>query len=156
MFLPLSKPEIKQILELLMKKTYKMLAKQGIVLKLTEKAKDLLADLGYEPAFGARPLKRVIQKEVINELSKLVLSGEYGAGDTIYVGVEPKGLTFSKEPLKENGQSPKKEAKAEENGNPKKEEERQKQLDGLKKATKDVEDATKKMKKDEGDNPNEN
>ena len=156
MFLPLTKNEIKQILDLLMKKTYKMLARQGIVLKVSEKAKDLLADLGYEPQFGARPLKRVIQKEVINELSKLVLSGEYGAGDTIYVGVDVKGLTFSKEPPKENGQPSKPEPKAQENGNPKKEEERQKQLDDLKKATKEVEDAVKKAKKDEGDKPNEN
>ena len=158
MFLPLSKPEIKQILDLLMNKTYKMLEKQGIVLNLTEKAKDLLADLGYEPAFGARPLKRVLQKEVINELSKLVLSGEYGAGDTIYVGVDAKGLTFGKEPIVENEQPPKKkpQPKAEENGSSKKDEDRQKQLDDLKKSTKDVEDATKNIKKDEGDKPNEN
>ncbi len=152
MFLPLTKDEIKQILELLMKKTYQMLGKQGIVLKISEKAKAFLADLGYEPQFGARPLKRVLQKEVINELSKLVLSGQYGAGDTVYVGVNLKGLTFSKEPPTENGQPP----KVEENGNPKKEEERQKKLDDLKKATKNVEDAVKKMKKDGNDKSDEN
>ena len=132
-----------------------MLAKQGIVIKISEKAKDLLADLGYEPQFGARPLKRVLQKEVINELSKLVLSGEYGAGDTIFVGVDAKGLTFSKEPKGENGQPKKQKPKAQENGNPKSGDKRQKQLDDLKKATKDVEDAIKKAKKDDGDKPNE-
>ncbi len=149
MFLPLTKAEIKQILELLMKKTYQLLAKQGIVVKITEKAKDLLAGLGYEPQFGARPLKRVLQKEVINELSKLVLSGEYVTGDTIYIGTDAKGLTFSKEPPKESGQSQNPKGKAVGNGSPKNEDTRQSQLDDLMQATKDVEDAVKKIKKDD-------
>jgi ATP-dependent Clp protease ATP-binding subunit ClpB len=156
MFLPLTKNEIKQILDLLLKKTHKMLEKQGIVLKLSEKAKDLLADLGYEPQFGARPLKRVLQKEIINELSKLVLSGEFASGDTIYVGVDNKGLVFGKEPSIENGQPPKKELKGEENGSSRKEADRQKQLDDLKKATKNVDDAVENIKKENGENPNEN
>ena len=98
LFLPLNKAEIKQILELLLKKTQKMLAKQGIVLKVSDAAKDLLADMGYDPQFGARPMKRVLQKDVINELSKLLLSGEVTLGDTIYVHTDKKGLTFGKEP----------------------------------------------------------
>lgn len=98
LFLPLNKAEIKQILELLLKKTQKMLAKQGIILKVSEPAKDMLADMGYDPQFGARPMKRVLQKDVINELSKLVLSGEVGAGDTIYIHTDKKGLTFGKTP----------------------------------------------------------
>ncbi len=75
-----------------------MLAKQGIILKVSDEAKTLLADMGYDPQFGARPMKRVLQKDVINELSKLVLSGEVALGDTIYVHTDKKGLTFSKEP----------------------------------------------------------
>ena len=98
LFLPLNKSEIKQILELLLKKTQKMLAKQGIILKVSDEAKTLLADMGYDPQFGARPMKRVLQKDVINELSKLVLSGEVALGDTIYVHTDKKGLTFNKEP----------------------------------------------------------
>lgn len=98
LFLPLNKDEIKQILELLLKKTQKMLAKQGIILKVSEEAKTLLADMGYDPQFGARPMKRVLQKDVINELSKLVLSGEASLGDTIYVHTDKKGLTFGKTP----------------------------------------------------------
>ncbi len=98
LFLPLNKDEIKQILELLLKKTQKMLAQQGIILKVSEEAKTLLADMGYDPQFGARPLKRVLQKDVINELSKLVLSGEASLGDTIYVHTDKKGLTFGKTP----------------------------------------------------------
>ena len=98
LFLPLNKDEIKQILELLLKKTQKMLAKQGIILKVSEEAKTMLADMGYDPQFGARPMKRVLQKDVINELSKLVLSGEASLGDTIYIHTDKKGLTFGKTP----------------------------------------------------------
>ncbi|MEL7120770.1 MAG: type VI secretion system ATPase TssH, partial [Bacteroidota bacterium] len=96
MFLPLSREEIHQILELLLRKTKKMLNKQGIKLRLTDKAKDYLANLGYDPQFGARPLKRVLQREVVNELSKLVLSGDFSTGDTIEVDTQPKGLVFNK------------------------------------------------------------
>ena len=101
MFLPLTREEIHQILELLLVKVRKMLAKQGIALEITEAAKDLLSGLGYDPQYGARPMKRVLQKEVVNELSKLVLSNEYGPGDTIYIDTDPKGLTFSKRAAEE-------------------------------------------------------
>ncbi len=100
LFLPLSKDEIKQILDLLLRKTKGMLAKQGINLEITDKAKNLLADLGYDPQFGARPMKRVLQKEVINELSKLMLGGNILAGETIYIDADKKGLTFGKTPGK--------------------------------------------------------
>ncbi|MEM8528436.1 MAG: ATP-dependent chaperone ClpB [Bacteroidota bacterium] len=102
MFLPLTKAEIKQILGLLLKSVDKMLAKQGIILKVSERAMNLLADLGYDPQFGARPMKRVLQKELVNEISKHILSGEFAAGDTIYVHEDYVGLTFKKEPWKEN------------------------------------------------------
>ncbi len=152
MFLPLSKAEIKQILGLLLKKTRKMLAKQGIILELDEKAKDLIAGLGYDPQFGARPLKRVLQKEVINELSKLVLSGTFGSGDTIYISANSKGLTFNKAPdgeatVASKAASQKAKSKPSANGSSG---DRTKDLDDLKKATKDVEDAVKDLKKEEG------
>jgi ATP-dependent Clp protease ATP-binding subunit ClpB len=99
MFLPLTREEIHQILELLLKKTRRMLERQGIMFRISDAAKDLLSDMGYDPQFGARPMKRVLQKEVINELSKEVLSGKFGAGDTIYIGADKEGLTFSKEPF---------------------------------------------------------
>jgi len=97
MFLPLTKAEIKQIAKLLLKKLTKNLAKQEIKIELTESALDLLADLGYEPSFGARPLKRVIQNELVNPLSKELLAGTFGAGDKIYVGTDAKGFTFSEQ-----------------------------------------------------------
>lgn len=99
MFLPLTRQEIHQIMELLLRKVKKMLDKQGIAMKMSEPAKDLLSGLGYDPQFGARPMKRVLQKEVTNELSKMVLSGEFGPGDTIHIDTDPKGLTFSREPF---------------------------------------------------------
>jgi len=101
MFLPLTREEIKQILKLLLKRVDKMLARQGMLLELTDEAADWLADMGYDPQFGARPMKRVLQKEVVNELSKLVLSGDFGEGDTIYVGVDGEELSFKKVPVKE-------------------------------------------------------
>ncbi len=98
MFLPLNRSEIKKIADLLLKKLRKNLEAQEMSLNFSESAMDLLAELGYEPEFGARPLKRVIQKEIINELSKMLLSGSYGPGDTIHVGTDPKGFTFTDKP----------------------------------------------------------
>lgn len=95
MFLPLTKEEIKQIAQIHIRKAKKNLSKQGLQLELNENAMDLIADLGYDPQFGARPLKRVIQKELINELSKLVLKGGYDVGGIIYVDADAGGLKFS-------------------------------------------------------------
>ncbi len=94
MFLPLTKAEIKKIAVLLMRDVTDMLSKRNIGIELDDKALTYLADLGYEPIFGARPLKRVIQQELINQLSKKLLSGKISDGDKIYVGADAKGLTF--------------------------------------------------------------
>ena len=99
MFLPLDKIEIYKVLDLLLKGTQKMLAKQGLLLKMSEKAKGFLTNLGYDPQYGARPLKRVLQKEVINELSRQILIGSFSFGDTIYIDANNKGLIFSKDPF---------------------------------------------------------
>ncbi len=163
MFLPLTRDEIKQILKLLLRKTHKMLAKKSIALKISDPAMNHLANLGYDPQFGARPMKRVLQREVINELSKFVISGEFAAGDTIYIHTDAKGLTFGKEPFDESKETetPKTAAQKEEKptrrrrrrSSNKKEEEngsngKEKQVEELKKATKEVNDAIKELKKD--------
>ncbi len=101
MFQPLTKDEIKQILLLLMKKVDKMLAKQEMTIELTDAAKDWLGELGYDPQFGARPMKRVLQKEVINELSKHLLSGKFGPGDHIIVDEIEDVLIFREQKAKE-------------------------------------------------------
>ncbi len=168
MFTPLSRKEIHAISQLLLKKVHKMLARQGIVIKFSEKALDLLAELGYDPQFGARPLKRVIQKEVINELSKLVIGGEFAAGDTIYVDEDEDYLTFGKEPFngaadtkteitKEEIEEVEEKTAPESPKDPEVEkaetkaelEERMKQVEELKKATKDLEDAMEDLNKEE-------
>lgn len=95
MFLPLTKAEIKQILEIQIKKLGGLLGKQEFKLQISEAAEDLLVDLGYDPQFGARPMKRVLQKEIVNALSKELLSGRFVAGDTIYIDKDVKGLTFT-------------------------------------------------------------
>ena len=98
MFTPLNRDEIRQILGLLMRGLHKMLAKKGLKIEMTDKAMDYLADLGYDPQFGARPMKRVLQKEVINELSKHLLAGEFTPNGTILIDVDSKGLLFTNKP----------------------------------------------------------
>jgi ATP-dependent Clp protease ATP-binding subunit ClpB len=73
-----------------------MLNRQGLVMKVSGNALTYLSELGYEPAFGARPMRRVLQNELVDKLSKELLAGKFEAGDTIYVDVDPKGLTFSR------------------------------------------------------------
>ncbi len=97
MFLPLTKGEIKQIAELLLRNVRQMLADRTMKLELTDEAMNLLADLGYDPQFGARPLKRVIQKEIVNDLSRMILSGKISDGDLIKVATDAKGFTFDVE-----------------------------------------------------------
>lgn len=97
-FTPLTKDEIKKILKLVLRKTEKLLAKKGMSLALTENALEHLAELGYDPQFGARPIKRVLQRELVNRLSREVIAGEYISGDVIKVDYEKKKkeLVFEK------------------------------------------------------------
>ena len=101
-FTPLSRAEVKQIASLMLKKVTKNLAVQGININFSDAAMNLIVDLGYDPAFGARPLKRVIDKELVNHLAKELLGGGFKTGETIFVGTDKKGFTYSKEkPVKE-------------------------------------------------------
>ena len=96
MFTPLSKEEIKKIMLLLFKGTRKRVQKQGYDIELSDKAIDLLAEWGYDPQYGARPMKRVLQRQIDNELSKHLLADEFKQGDTILVGVNKDNLlTFT-------------------------------------------------------------
>jgi ATP-dependent Clp protease ATP-binding subunit ClpB len=98
MFTMLNKAEVKQILHLLVKSVSKRLTDQGYQMEISQKATDYIADLGYEPSFGARPMKRVLQRELVNELSKALLAGNFIPGDTIIVDLDTSGqlLNFSK------------------------------------------------------------
>jgi ATP-dependent Clp protease ATP-binding subunit ClpB len=99
MFLPLTKAETKQILVILLKKVKKMLEKQELGIVISDHAMSYLSDLGYEPEFGARPMKRVLEKELVNQLSRYILAGTFKKGDTVYIHTDPKGLTFKTEPF---------------------------------------------------------
>jgi ATP-dependent Clp protease ATP-binding subunit ClpC len=94
-FKPLTEEQIRQIVDLLMKDVQKRLADRKIMVTLTEKAKDWLAKAGFDPVYGARPLKRTIQREVENPLSKRIIAGEFKEGDRIKVDLSTEGLVFS-------------------------------------------------------------
>jgi len=94
-FQPLSEEHLKKIVDLLVLEVEKRLADRNIELELDEEAKAWLLREGYEPAFGARPLRRAIQRYVENPLSSKILSGEFKDGDRVVGGVEGEGLSFS-------------------------------------------------------------
>ena len=103
MFTPLTKKDIKRIVDLQLRGIKKMLSKQGILLDATEDAIKFLAERGYDPHFGARPVKRVIQKEVLNKLSKEILSGNVHVNSIILLDAFDDQLVFrNQEELKEN------------------------------------------------------
>jgi len=97
MFLPLSENDIQEIVRLQFKGVQKMLAKQDIHVSATDEAIELLAKEGYDPQFGARPVKRVIQRELLNELSKEILSGSVHAGSLISIDANATGYIFTNE-----------------------------------------------------------
>ncbi len=85
MFSPLNKVDIKQIVDIQLKGLSKMLAKQNVTIDATEEAKILLSEKGFDPEFGARPVKRTIQKMILNSLSKKILAGEVKTDSVILV-----------------------------------------------------------------------
>jgi len=103
MFTPLTKKDIKRIVELQLKGVKKMLSNQGIILDATEEAIKFLAERGFDPQFGARPVKRVVQREVLNKLSKEILSGEVHVNSIILLDEFDDNLVFrNQEELTEN------------------------------------------------------
>jgi ATP-dependent Clp protease ATP-binding subunit ClpB len=88
MFQPLTREDVRHIVELQFQSIQKMLAQNEIAITATEKSIDWLAQLGYDPQYGARPLKRVLQKRVMNELSKQILAGKINKEDHIELDVD--------------------------------------------------------------------
>jgi ATP-dependent Clp protease ATP-binding subunit ClpB len=97
-FHSLQKFELREIVKLQVNRLEKRLSEQKMILKLSESALDFLADVGYDPTFGARPLKRAIQRELETAIAKTILRGEYREGDTIFVDVENERLAFKRLP----------------------------------------------------------
>ena len=94
MFTPLTRNEIGAIVKLQFKQVQATLAEMGVTLDASEEALDWLAQLGYDPQFGARPLKRVIQKRILNELSKQILSGKVDRDSKIKLDVFDNNFVF--------------------------------------------------------------
>ena len=94
MFSPLTEDNIREIVRLQIDRLAAQLKEQGLQLKASERAVDYLADAGYDPQFGARPVKRLIQREILNQLSKALLSGEVDKGQDITIDVEKGNIVF--------------------------------------------------------------
>lgn len=96
-FHPLSRDQIGKIVEIQLGRLRKLLADRKLSLELTEKARARLAEEGYDPIYGARPLKRAIQQRLQNPLALELLQGTFHEGDTIVVDAGPDGFTFRRE-----------------------------------------------------------
>ena len=90
-FPPLTKPEIARIVDLMIAKLAKRMEAQDMRLQLTDEARELLADVGFDPVLGARPLRRAIQREIEDALSERILFGELQPGQVVTVGVTGEG-----------------------------------------------------------------
>jgi ATP-dependent Clp protease ATP-binding subunit ClpB len=100
-FEPLTREQIGEIVELQLERLRARLAERGLSLELTDAAKEHLAESGWDPTYGARPLKRAIQRLVENPLALRLLEGEFEEGDTVRVDVEDGELVFAKAPAAE-------------------------------------------------------
>ncbi len=108
-FRPLDESQLRQIVGLLVAAVDRRLSEAGISLSVTDEALALLAREGYDPVYGARPLRRAIQRELENPLARRILAGEFGSGDTVQIDAGPGGgLTFngSEEPASPARPSP--------------------------------------------------
>ena len=100
-FRQLSRDEIGRIVELQVAKLAERVRERGVEIELTDDARTLIGNLGYDPTYGARPLKRVIQKRLIDKLALALLEGEFALGDAVRVDARDGELVFEKAPVAE-------------------------------------------------------
>jgi len=93
-FSPLGREEIRGVVDLQVRALQARLAERRLSVRLTDAARDHLAERGYDPTYGARPLKRLIQKELADRLATMLLSGEASEGDEVEVDATSEGLVF--------------------------------------------------------------
>ena len=93
-FHPLDKQQIRQIARIQLKGLEKRLGERGIRIELSDKAYELLGNVGFDPVYGARPLKRAIQQQIENPLASAILAGDFAGGDTVHVDAEGGKLVF--------------------------------------------------------------
>ncbi len=96
-FHPLNREQIQEIVGIQLKRVEDLVRAQGFTLKISQKAQEYMSELGFDPDYGARPLKRTIQKELQDPLALAILSGDYKVGETINVEVGKDGLGFTAE-----------------------------------------------------------
>jgi len=104
-FHALSREHIKKIVGLMLDEMEKLIEEKEIQLKVTEEAKDLIAQEGYDPDFGARPLRRAIQRLIENALSEEILQGKFKAGDKVVASIKDGKIVFSKKKRRQNKES---------------------------------------------------
>ncbi len=97
MFRPLDKAHIREIARIQTAYLAKRLTERQLTLEITDKALDLLGNVGFDPVYGARPLKRAIQQQLENPLARQILEGAFQPGDTVQVDAEGGALVFRKE-----------------------------------------------------------
>jgi ATP-dependent Clp protease ATP-binding subunit ClpC len=105
-FAPLTEEHLMQIVDLLLKEVQKRLLERQVEVELSEAAKSWLVKQGYDPTYGARPLRRAIQSYIENPLAKRILEGEFVEGDNILIDLTPDGLVFSRKPQGNEGAAP--------------------------------------------------
>jgi ATP-dependent Clp protease ATP-binding subunit ClpB len=92
----LTKEDLGKIVDIQVRALSERVRERGIEIELTDKARELLGNLGFDPTYGARPLKRIIQKQLVDKLALRLLEGEFSEGDTVRVDAAQGELTFSK------------------------------------------------------------
>ncbi len=113
-FQQLTQSEIREIVDIMMKDLFKRIEAQGMTLTLTDEVKDFLSTEGYSPAYGARPLRRVIQKHIEDPLSEDVLMGKFKDGDTINAKMKDDTIVFDKKAARKSSTKKTKTAESEE------------------------------------------
>ena len=111
-FAPLSREELGEIVDLQVARLIGRVSERGVSVELTDGARELLGNMGYDPTYGARPLKRVIQKRLVDPLALGLLKGDYAAGDAVRVDAEEGGLSFTRTRPSSDGAQPPQEAAA--------------------------------------------
>jgi ATP-dependent Clp protease ATP-binding subunit ClpB len=96
-FHSLTRADLGHIVEIQLRRLGKMLAERGLTLHLTDQARDFVAEAGYDPTYGARPLKRAIQQHVQDPLALALLEGRFQRGDAVVADVEGGRIVFAKE-----------------------------------------------------------
>jgi len=94
MFTPLTQKEIKEIVKLQFEDVAGKLSEMGMEITITDRAVDLVAEQGYDPQYGARPIKRLIQKNILNEISRKILEGSLRKDQKVVIDRNENGIVF--------------------------------------------------------------